>query len=65
MLVVVGTVIQMRMTWSREHMRSITSEASDIMAAAKEGAEYVTPEEHPFAPFLEVLNAVNEEPIAQ
>lgn len=64
-LVVIGTVIQMRMTWSREQMRGITSEANDAIAAAKVGAERVTPDSNPFAPLLEVFTAANDEPISE
>jgi hypothetical protein len=63
-LVVIGTVIQMRMTWSREQMRGITSDASDAIAAVRNGAVQVTPEENPFAPLLEVFTQENE-PISQ
>lgn len=63
-LIVLGTVIQMRMTWSREQMRSVASEAHDAVAAAKFGAERVTPETNPFAPLLELLTPANEEPIS-
>lgn len=59
-LVVIGTVIQMRMTWSREHMRSVASEARDAVAAAGDGAARVAPEENPFALLLEVLTRENE-----
>lgn len=65
MLVAIGTVIQMRMTWSREHMRDITSEANDALAAAKVGAERVIPEQNPFAPLLEIFNTGHDELISQ
>lgn len=64
-LVVVGTVIQMRMTWSREQMRGITSEASDAITAARVGAEHVVPDTNPFAPLLDIVTAANNETISE
>lgn len=30
-VIVLGTIIQIRMTWSREHMRGMTAEAEDVI----------------------------------
>ena len=59
-LVIIGTVIQLRMTWSREQLRGIASEAGDVVTAARDGAALVMPEENPFASLLEVLTQENE-----
>ena len=64
-LIVIGTIIQMRMTWSREQMRGIMSEANDAIAAARVGAERVTPETNPFAPLIQAFTAANDEPISE
>jgi hypothetical protein len=64
-VIVIGTVIQMRMTWSREQMRGITSEANDAIAAAKVGASQIRPSENPFAPLLEMFQTTNNESISQ
>jgi hypothetical protein len=59
-LVIIGTVIQMRMTWSREHMRGVAGEAGDAITAAKDGVAQVVPGENPFAPLLEVFTTESE-----
>lgn len=59
-LVMIGTVIQLRMTWSREQLRDIASEAGDAIAAARDGAALVVPDKNSLAPLLEALTQENE-----
>ncbi len=39
--VAIGAAIQMRMTWSRERLRGVTSDAADVIDAAKTQAQTI------------------------
>lgn len=39
--VVIGVAMQMRMTWSRERLRGVTSDAADVLHAARMQAEII------------------------
>lgn len=64
-LAVIGSAIQMRMTWSQEHMQSVAREAEGAAAVARDGAERAKPDSNPFAPLIEVFNEMNAASSAQ
>lgn len=54
-IIFIGIVIQFQMTWSREHVRGITSDAVDAIDVAKTGAAAVVPDSNPFQPLLDLF----------
>ena len=59
-LAVIGVMIQLRMTWSREQMRGITSDAEDAITIAKTGVVSVKLDSNPFEPILRLFRDMNE-----
>ena len=55
-IVLIGTSIQMKMTWNRERLRGITSDAADFLNAAKAGAGTVLPSKSELAPYIDLFN---------
>jgi hypothetical protein len=54
-IILIGMVIQFRMTWSREHVRGITSDAVDAIDAAKTGAAAAVPSSNPLQPLFDLF----------
>lgn len=61
-IVIIGTGIQMRMTWNRERLRGITSDAADLLNAAKTDVGTVLPSKSEFAPFIDLFNEAIKAP---
>ncbi|MEK9155296.1 MAG: hypothetical protein AAB839_01470 [Patescibacteria group bacterium] len=59
--VLIGTIVQMKMTWNRERMRGISSEANDVIGAAKAGFDTLAPKENVIDPIGEILSPLPEE----
>lgn len=55
-IVFIGTGIQMRMTWNRERLRGITSDATDLLNAAKTDVGTVLPSKSELAPYIDLFN---------
>jgi len=55
-IVLIGTGIQLRMTWNRERLRGITSDAADLLNAAKTDVGSVIPSKSEFAPFIDLFH---------
>ncbi|MFA6017770.1 MAG: hypothetical protein WCT28_03940 [Patescibacteria group bacterium] len=60
LLLCIGVVIQLRMTWSREHIWGITSDAHDAVAAVETGAKVMKPDKNPFEPLLQLFQEFSE-----
>jgi len=61
-IVLIGTGIQLRMTWNRERLRGITSDAADLFNAAKTDVGSVIPSKSEFAPFIDLFNQAIKSP---
>lgn len=59
-IVLCGALVQMRMTWSRERVRGITSDAQDVAAATRSGIGQLKPESNPFASIIEIFRDFSE-----
>lgn len=57
-IIFIGIVIQFQMTWSRERVRGITSDAFDAIDVAKTGAAAVVPDSNPFQPLFDLFQAL-------
>jgi hypothetical protein len=55
--IVIGTGVQMKMTWSRERLRGISSDTSDVVTAAKEGFSALAPKENIIEPIGDLLHS--------
>lgn len=60
MLLVIGVVLQMRMTWSRERLRDVSDDAKDAWRAAGTGIASIKPSSNPFQPLLDLLTSSDE-----
>lgn len=54
-IIFIGIVIQFQMTWSRERVRGVTSDAVDAIDVAKTGAAAVVPDFNPFQPLFDLF----------
>lgn len=59
-IIFIGIVIQFHMTWSREHVRGITSDAVDVMNVAKTGVAAVVPSSNPLQPLFDLFQTSSE-----
>ena len=50
----------MKMTWGRERLRGITSDAVDFMNVAKTGLVSVIPPKSEFEPFIQLFNEATQ-----
>lgn len=57
LVVLVGTIIQMRMTWTRERTRGVTSDAVDLLHTVKTEIESVLPPASAFAPITDAFTS--------
>lgn len=53
--VLVGMMIQVRMTWSRESLRGVTSDASEAIQYARDGIVSIIP---PKGPLISILDSI-------
>jgi len=60
LLLCIGVMIQLRMTWSRERMREITSDAHDAAVVVETGAKIMKPDKNPFEPLLQLFQEFSE-----
>lgn len=60
LLLGIGAMIQFRMTWSREHMRDISSDAHDAAVAVETGVKVMKPDKNPFEPLLQLFQEFSE-----
>ncbi|MEK7632391.1 MAG: hypothetical protein AAB473_01210 [Patescibacteria group bacterium] len=56
-VVLVGTVIQMRMTWTRERTRGVTSDAVDLLNTVKTELGTVLPPASVLAPITDAFTS--------
>lgn len=57
-IILIGIVIQFHMTWSRERVRGVTSDAADAIDVAKTGASAVIPDSNPFQPLFDLFQTL-------
>lgn len=56
-VVLIGTVIQMRMTWTRERTRGVTSDAVDLLRTVKTELGTVLPPASALAPITDAFTS--------
>lgn len=56
-VVLIGTIIQMRMTWTRERTRGITSDAVDLINTVKTEFGSALPPASAFAPITDAFTS--------
>lgn len=56
-IVMIGLVVQLNMTWSRERLRGVSDDAQDAWHAAESGASSIVPSSNPFQPILDLFTA--------
>ena len=61
-VVLVGTAIQMKMTWTRERTRGITSDAVDLLSTLKTEIGSVLPPASAFAPITDAFTSDSSTP---
>ncbi len=59
-IVLVGTFIQMRMTWTRERTRGVTSDATDLFRSVKTEIESVLPSASTLEPITDAFTSQSE-----
>lgn len=60
--VVIGTAIQMKMTWTRERTRGVTSDAVDLLRTLKTEISSVLPPASAFAPITDAFTSDSSTP---
>ena len=61
-VVIIGTAIQMRMTWTRERTRGVTSDAVDLLRTLKTEIGSVLPPASAFAPITDAFTSDSSTP---
>lgn len=56
-VVIIGTAIQMKMTWTRERTRGVTSDAVDLLRTLKTEIGSVLPPASAFAPMTDAFTS--------
>lgn len=64
LVVIVGTGIQMHMTWNRERLRGITTDAVDFMHTTTTEFSSVLPPRSTFDPLFDLFTSVTASPTA-
>ncbi len=59
-VVLIGTIIQMKMTWTRERTRGVTSDAVDLLTTVKTELGTVLPPASAFAPITDAFTSQPE-----
>ncbi len=55
-IILAVTTIQINMTWKRERLRGIGSDASDVLTLIKINAGLAVPETNPFQPLIDLYD---------
>ncbi len=55
-IILVTMIIQFDMTWNREHVRGVGSDASDVLKLIKINAGLAVPETNPFQPLIDLYD---------
>lgn len=62
-IVLIGTGIQMKMTWNRERLRGITSDAVDFIHAAKTDVSSALHSKGELAPYVGLFDEAMKAPV--